>query len=99
MNRTFFLQMLLSLTILAASRSDLSRDTKEAAPLTPSAAAKESVIVEYSSCGDLSKGSDLASARHSFCGDYDSSPSLERNPNSSASAVRIDVEPALGMQR
>mgnify|MGYP004367710857 CR=1 FL=1 len=55
----FFFQMLFSLTILAASRSDLSRDTKEAAPLTPSAAAKESVIVEYSSCGDLSKGGPL----------------------------------------
>jgi hypothetical protein len=31
---------------------------------------KRSVIVESSSCGDLSDGSDLASARHSFCGNH-----------------------------
>ena len=41
---------------------------------------KRSVIVESSSCGDLSDGSDLASARNSFCGDHGAATRRETRP-------------------
>ena len=49
---------------------------------------KRSVIVESSSCGDLSDGSDLASAQHSFCGNHGAAGDAEVDWQKSYSVTR-----------